>query len=212
MLIKWLGHACFMLVAKDNTTIVCDPFCGEGNCSQIVDADILTISHYHWDHSAVSRVTNNPILIDSAVDKTVKGIGIRGIVTNHDEKGGSLRGKSIVNVFKIDGIKIAHFGDIGQVLTDEFVSDLGDIDVMITPVGGLYTIDAFTAMEYVKAINPKIVIPMHYHYGDWFGQVNGVDKFVELCNNKSIEFLGDSLHIDKVGLPTSTQYKILSIL
>ena len=85
-----------------------------------------------------------------------------GVHTWHDDKNGAERGANTVYVIEIDGMRVAHLGDLGHKLSQEQLDDIGPIDAAMIPVGGKYTIDAKIAAEVVKQLDPWVVIPMHY--------------------------------------------------
>jgi len=106
-------------------------------------------------------VSNNPFIIRGPGEYEIADCFIKGISTFHDNKNGSLRGKNTIYSIEMDGINLAHLGDLGHKLTDDQISSLNGIDILMLPVGGFYTIDYKTASEIVAQIEPSVVIPMH---------------------------------------------------
>jgi len=165
--IRWLGHACFLITAGDGTRILTDPFDDTlGYDLPTVPADIVTVSHAHFDHNNVGAVQGSPDVVDSPGDRSFGGVRIRGVQTCHDTKGGALRGRNIVFVIETDDITICHAGDLGHVPSDETAKSIGRVDVLLIPVGGTYTLDAKGAQEAARKLDPRIVIPMHYKTPD----------------------------------------------
>ncbi len=165
--IRWLGHACFLITAGDGTRILTDPFDDSvGYDLPTVPADVVTVSHAHFDHNNVGAVQGSPEVVNSPGDRSVGGVRIRGVQTCHDTKGGALRGRNIVFVIETDDITICHAGDLGHVPSDETAKSIGRVDVLLIPVGGTYTLDAKGAQEAVRKLDPRIVIPMHYKTPD----------------------------------------------
>ena len=165
--IRWLGHACFLITAGDGTRILTDPFDETvGYDLPTVPADIVTVSHAHFDHNNVGVVQGSPEVANSPGDRSFGSVRIRGVRTCHDTKGGALRGHNIVFIIETDDIAICHAGDLGHVPSDETVKNIGRVDVLLIPVGGTYTLDAKGAQEAVRKLDPKIVIPMHYKTPD----------------------------------------------
>lgn len=163
MEITFLGHSSFKLKGKTGS-VVTDPFDPQmvGLKYSGVEGDIVTVSHEHDDHNRVSLVKNVKKVISGPGEYEILGISILGFPSFHDDKKGSVRGKNTIYVFEIDGLRIAHLGDLGHALSEELVEDLGDIDILMVPVGGEYTIGPDEAANVVSAIEPTIVIPMHY--------------------------------------------------
>ena len=165
--ITWLGHACFLIAAGDGTRILTDPFDDTvGYDLPAVPADIVTVSHGHFDHSNVGVVQGSPEILNSPGGRSFGGVRIRGVQTYHDTKGGALRGHNIVFIIETDDITICHAGDLGHVPSDSTVQSIGRVDVLLIPVGGTYTLDAKGAQEAVRKLDPRIVIPMHYKTPD----------------------------------------------
>lgn len=163
MKIKWLGHSCFKIVSSKGIRIVTDPFDDNvGYPLPSVQADIVTVSHDHYDHNFVDCVKGNFDVINKVGNFMVKDIPITGIHTYHDDEQGAKRGNNIVYVFDIDGVRVCHLGDIGHTLSDAQIKMIGDVDVVLIPVGGVFTVDGAKAAEIVNELSPSIVIPMHY--------------------------------------------------
>ena len=179
MRIKWLGHACFMLSSANGVRVLTDPFDKSvGYALPEEKADIVAISHNHFDHNYVSAVKGSFVRIDRPGTFLEKGIGITGVATCHDDRGGAKRGPNIVFVFDIDGLRICHCGDLGHTLTPEQVGKIGNVDVLLVPVGGTYTIDAEEARRVMRLLKPAVTIPMHYKTPEINFPIDGVDKFL----------------------------------
>ncbi|KHO61776.1 beta-lactamase [Thermoanaerobacter sp. YS13] len=187
MNIKWLGHACFKLTSEKGTVIVTDPFDESvGYPMPNVKADIVTSSHSHFDHNYFKAVKGNFDIVDTVGEHNIKGINIKGVNTFHDDEHGAKRGKNIVFVFDIDGIRVCHMGDLGHVLTEKQVEEIGPVDVLLIPVGGYYTIDAKQAVEVMNQLKPKITIPMHYKTEFINFPIDTVDNFLNMTKGKKI--------------------------
>ena len=165
MKIKWLGHSCFLLTAGDGTKLLMDPFKADTHLSyKPVDeeADIVTVSHEHFDHNYTAALPGKPALVKGGGEKAVKNIKVRGISLFHDEAGGKQRGGNTVFCIAIDDINICHLGDLGHRLSAAQLAAVGKMDVLMVPVGGVFTIDVDAANAVCEDIKPPIAIPMHY--------------------------------------------------
>lgn len=181
MRIKWLGHSCFKISSKNGIRIVTDPFDDNlGYRIPSVETDIVTVSHGHYDHNFVDCLNGDFEVIDKVGDFNVKGIPIRGVHTFHDEEEGAKRGGNIVYTFVVDDIKICHLGDLGHLLTPSQLEMIGDVDVLLIPVGGVYTIAAAQAVEVIKQLKPAVVVPMHYKTRALRLNVDPVEGFEQL--------------------------------
>jgi L-ascorbate metabolism protein UlaG (beta-lactamase superfamily) len=185
MKITWYGHSCFKLMVKskngDRITIITDPFTKDyGLTPPRGGADIVLVSHDHNDHNNVKAISGEPFVIDSPGEYDVKGVFIRGIFSYHDNSQGKERGTNTIYVIETEDMKICHLGDLGEKeLSNEQLDKIGDIDILMIPVGGIYTIDGSEAVKIINQIEPKVVIPMHYKIPKLTLKLNSVDKFLE---------------------------------
>src|SRR5688572_29430633 len=168
MEIKYLGHSSFRLKGK-SMSVVTDPFDSEmvGLTFPKVIAEIVTISHGHNDHNQSMKVKGTedraePFVIDRPGENEVGGVGVIGIRTWHDDKEGAERGENIIFTFQIDGVIVCHLGDLGHKLSDKQIENIGQIDVLLVPVGGVYSLNPSQAVEAMNALSPSVVVPMHY--------------------------------------------------
>ncbi len=168
--IRWFGHAAFGIATSDGTTIVMDPVNFKGyNFPESTTADIVTVSHEHIDHNAVEAVAGTPAVFHgtdkrskavNTIDTTIGEVRLYTVSSFHDPGPWSV---NAIFVFEFDGIRLAHLGDLGLVLTDEQIEAIGEIDILMIPVGGQFTIAAPQADSIVSQLTVKrLVLPMHY--------------------------------------------------
>lgn len=180
MKISWLGHACFMIQTNNGTLIITDPFDDSvGYPQPRVTADLVTVSHQHFDHNAVKMVSGKPKVIQTSGEHIMNGLKIMGIPCYHDNAKGSLRGKNLIFVFEENSFRVCHLGDLGHIPDQKLLGEIGHVDVLLIPVGGLYTIDASEAKELISLINPRYVAPMHYKTPYLKLPISPVDNFLK---------------------------------
>ncbi|OPJ63635.1 MBL fold metallo-hydrolase [Clostridium chromiireducens] len=119
-------------------------------------------SHDHIDHNYINAVKCNFVHLNETGSFSEHGIEIKRVRTFHDKVSGAKKGKNIIYNFIIDGINVCHCGDLGHILDFNLVEEIGYVDILLIPVGGEFTIDAFDAVDVVKQLNPIVIIPMHY--------------------------------------------------
>lgn len=178
MKLQWLGHSGFRIVGSK--VIVTDPYDGIGISFPSVKADIVTISHAHRDHSATDKVAGEPALVDDAGEHRIGDVHVTGFSTYHDPEQGAQRGKNLIFLIEMDGMRIVHMGDLGVMPNDDILTALGKVDVLLIPVGGNYTLDAEQAAQVVQRIRPSTVVPMHYKTPGVSVAVSGVEAFLAL--------------------------------
>lgn len=199
---EYLGHSCFCLTGMGQR-IVLDPY-SDGAVPGLenlnVEAEFVYCSHGHGDHNGVSGVK----LVGDGAPK----FSLTEIETDHDNAGGSLRGKNIIRVFDFGGTRVAHFGDLGRELTEDEVRALTGLDCVLIPVGGHFTIDAKQAADIVKKIAPKLVIPMHYRTAETGYEVLAGKDEALACFDDSVNLL--PLEVEKATV-FGKEYKDMNI-
>ncbi|HIE16566.1 MAG TPA: MBL fold metallo-hydrolase [Dehalococcoidia bacterium] len=211
MKLKWLGHASFLVTSDTGLRIVTDPYStGSGiNYSPVNEpADIVVVSHDHFDHNAVASVPGKPEVVTGSGTKSLQRIQFKGIATHHDESQGKERGSNTIFCFTIDGIKLCHLGDLGHKLAPQQIADIGEVDVLLIPVGGFFTIDARVATQVCDDLKPRVIIPMHYKTPKCDFPIAGVDDF--LAGKQNVRQLDSSEVEFRAGeLPPATQIIVL---
>jgi L-ascorbate metabolism protein UlaG (beta-lactamase superfamily) len=178
MEITWYGRACFRLKGRDATVITdpCPP--STGFVAGKHDVDVLTISHDHPDHSYTRSITAG-LTLTRPGEYEFHDLLINGIRTFHDAEGGTVRGDNVVFGFEVDGVHIAHLGDLGHLLSEEQLAELGPVDVLLVPAGGVFVLGPTEAAEVVSQVSPKIVFPMHFAVDGASTDLQPPDKFLQ---------------------------------
>lgn len=146
---------------------------------KIKDQAVL-VTHRHYDHANLEGAEKEMMIIDGPGEYEVKGVYVHGIQSFHDKLGGTERGLNTIYVIKLDDLTLCHLGDLGQEkLDDQQLDAIGNVDVLMIPVGGVYTIDHKEAAEVISQIEPKIIVPMHYKVPDLKINLDGLDKFLK---------------------------------
>lgn len=179
MIIRWLGHACFYCYG-DGVSLLTDPFDSYvGYSLPNVEVDLVTVSHDHDDHNAVNVLPGCPEVVKGPGVHKVKGLEIKGFPVFHDEVKGAKRGKNVIYIWEMDGVRLCHLGDLGHLLEPDTLEQIGSIDILMVPVGGIYTIDASAACKVVEQLGPRLVIPMHYSTPHLSFELDPLDNFTE---------------------------------
>ena len=206
--ITWLGHSCFRIKGKD-VTVITDPYHPSlGYTLSKLQADIVTLSHFHPGHCYTEAIISEFKEVKGPGEYELSGTFITGIATWHDDVQGQKLGKNTVYLVEMDGMALCHLGDIGHLPSSELVEDVGDIDVLFLPVGGVSTIGGSRAAEIVRRLTPKVVIPMHYKTATLAKELEPVDKFLKEAGVKETASQ-PKLSVSRSNIPTSTQVIIL---
>jgi L-ascorbate metabolism protein UlaG (beta-lactamase superfamily) len=215
MNIKWYGHAAFLITSDEGVKIITDPyepgaFGGQLSYGKILDqVDLVLTSHDHADHNYTKNLPGSPRIISDGVAKTIDGISIKGIATFHDPSKGSERGTNTVFTFNVDGVQICHLGDLGHIPSQKEVAEIGPVDILMTPVGGLYTIDAREATQVAELINPKVLIPMHFKTEKCGFPIAPLEDFLK-GKARVIKLETSETSFDKRTLPQQMEIVILT--
>lgn len=205
MNIVWHGQSFFEITAsrgKNNqVNIAIDPFSEEvGLRLPKSEADIVLVTHSHYDHNNAKGVLGNPFLIEGPGEYETKEVFVQGIPAFHDDSQGRERGTITIYTIEAEDLRICHLGDLGQKeLTDEQLEKIGEVDILMIPVGGNFTISGKEAVKIMSQIEPKITIPMHYALPKLKPKLEEVDKFLKIMGIKKIEPL-NKLSIKKKDL------------
>ncbi len=212
----WYGQACFKIKGK-NTTVLIDPFDPSYTGLKLpkdLQSDVVLSTHDHKDHNFVSAATTSqgskPMTFDKPGEYEVAGVVITGINSFHDNSEGSERGKNTIFHLFFDGLDVVHLGDLGQnKLTEDQIAEIGQTDILLIPVGSIYTIDAKAASDIVSQLEPKIIIPMHYKIDGINFELDGVENFLKEMGVENIS-PQPKLSITKEKLPAESQVVVLS--
>jgi L-ascorbate metabolism protein UlaG (beta-lactamase superfamily) len=177
--VTWLGQSCFRLRGK-NAAVVTDPFPPSlGLRLPRQEADLVTVSHEHENHSYTQAVRDGAFEITGPGEYEVAGVSVIGFATFHDGEKGTKRGRNTVYLIEIDDVRVCHLGDLGHALDDADAETVASVDVLLVPVGGRTAINAVQAAEVVRQLEPRFVVPMHYATPGVKVDLDGVDRFLK---------------------------------
>ncbi len=198
MIIQWLAQAGFIIKEQGEnrsvSTLVLDPYEERiGFSFPKQEAQVITLSHDHFDHNNKGGVSGKPFIISEPGEYEVGGFAIRAIPSFHDNVSGTERGPNLI--MRVDGVEFsfAHFGDFGQgELTPAQLELLNEVDIALIPVGGFYTIDGTQAAKIISQLEPKVAIPMHYQIpGLTIKELAGPEGFFQAMGQKPVVLEGD---------------------
>lgn len=188
MVITWYGQSCFK-VQSGEKTLVFDPFAKTiGLTPPALQADIVLVTHNHPDHANVQAIKGEYFFINGPGEYEVKGVKVLGLDSFHDSEQGAKRGFNTVYRVELEALRLLHLGDLGQpILENGQLEEIDEVDILMVPVGGVFTINAKQAADIIKQIEPKIIIPMHYRLPQLtIQELDGVDKFLEEIGEEGI--------------------------
>ncbi|MCJ2530865.1 MAG: MBL fold metallo-hydrolase [Candidatus Thermoplasmatota archaeon] len=192
MELAWHGHSCFEI--RGSRAVVLDPHDGRslGIPPPSATADFVFVSHNHFDHNATRLVRGNPRVVDDRVDGRVDGMAVETLILPHDDVGGEKRGLVRAYQLHLDGMTFLHLGDVGAGPDAVELGNEEQVSVLFVPVGGVFTVGPKEAVEWVEALQPEVVVPMHYRVGGLSLSIRPVEEFLSLTS-RPIHRLGQAV-------------------
>ncbi|MEJ2751400.1 MAG: MBL fold metallo-hydrolase [Candidatus Promineifilaceae bacterium] len=205
MELTWYGLSCFRLSERKHASIVTDPYGRTIGLPELkLRADVVTVSHNAKGHSYLPAVSGSRHVLDGPGEYEIGSVFITGIASY--SKDGN--GRNVIYVFDMDGISVAHLGDIQQVPEQKEIEALGQVNILLTPVGGGNSLNAAQAAELVSLFEPNIVVPMHYKIPGLKLDLDDVDRFLkEMGVTEPREEA--TLKLTTSGLPEETETVVL---
>jgi L-ascorbate metabolism protein UlaG (beta-lactamase superfamily) len=216
MRIHYYGHSAFLFEGRSGTRVIVDAYDADAYGGRMgygpIDepADVALFSHAHGDHYGPASVAGPHATLTTAGVYDQAGLHLAGIESHHDSSGGAERGSNVIWRFELDGLKVAHLGDLGEQLSDSQVGGIGPVDVVCVPVGGHFTIDAAGALAVVARLAPSVVIPMHYLVpGKFQSQIVDESAFVGSTAYQTLRPGASDLEMTPGDLPEATTIYVL---
>ncbi len=180
MKITYLGHSCFK-VDTLSLSLVFDPFTDIGFNVKKVSADAVLCSHDHFDHNAVHLINYKRMITDD-INEVIDGVHITSMLSYHDDVKGAKRGINHIYKVQSDGKTLVHLGDLGC-FDEKIIDFIKNVDILLIPVGGTYTIDPIQAKNLIDLASPKHVIPMHYKSANCRINIAPLPYFTQLIDS-----------------------------
>jgi L-ascorbate metabolism protein UlaG (beta-lactamase superfamily) len=174
--VTWLGQSCFRLRGR-SAVVVTDPFPPTLGPKLRLESNVVTVSHQHENHSHVQSV-KDAYVIEGPGEYEVAGVSVQGLPTYHDSKQGAEHGRNTVYLIELDDVRVCHLGDLGHTLDDRVLETIGNVDVLLVPVGGGRTLDGAKAAEVVRQVEPRYVVPMHFGHPSLRTELAPVERFL----------------------------------
>jgi len=184
MNIQYYGDYCFKITTKpggratEDVVIWTDlPEKKTGIRLPFGHADIALLSHLDPSDEALSGLKDEPVIVHTPGEYAAKGVGVLGFPSFRDTDGGATRGQNTLYVFGSEEIRIAYLGALGHELDGATIGKIGDVDILFVPIGAGDTVSLKKVDELIRAIEPKVVIPMHYRMDGVAIEASGPEDF-----------------------------------
>lgn len=207
MEITWYGHSCFRVTERNRISVVTDPFADSiGLPAPKLKADVVTISHQEPGHNNLQAVKGEPHVLTGAGEYEIGGVFISGLPMHFID--GSDARHNIAYLFEYDNLTVLHVGDLAHVPDQSTIEAMGEVNVLLLPVGGGKSLRAAQAAEVVALIEPQFVIPMHYALPGLRLNLEPVEKFLKAMGVAKAQEL-DSLKVTAGEMPDQSQVIVL---
>ena len=199
MRVRWHGHSCFEF-DDGNITVVVDPHDGRsiGIKPPTVSADVVLMTHDHYDHNASRVVSGNhkDFMLQNGVFE-VNGMRFEGLPTFHDTSNGSERGPNTMYFFEMDGISVCHCGDLGCIPSEKILDRIRNVDIIFVPTGEVFTMVLPEVKRFLELVNPNVIVPMHYRVGGLSIPITGIDEFLDMIPDEAVDSVGNEIDVCK---------------
>lgn len=197
MRIRWHGHACFEFGDSDRTVVI-DPHDGRsiGIKPPSASADIVLMTHNHYDHNAVRAIRgkHTDIMAKNGLFD-VKGLTVQGLSTCHDYSGGTELGMNTMYLFEMDGMTVCHCGDLGCIPDEDVISRIRGVDFLLIPTGEVCTMCMDDVRHFIELVNPNIIIPMSYRVGGLTLPLSTIDDFLQMIPEDAVDYIGNEIDV-----------------
>lgn len=209
MELVWYGLSCFRLTERGMATVVTDPYDASVGLPPIkLKADIVTVSHDSPGHNNLKAVTGKPRAITRPGEYEIGGVFVTGIRMEPKGQKGKAGRPNTLYVFDLDGLTVAHLGDLAYVPSRAQIENLGVVNIALVPAGGGQSLTPAEVAELISLIEPSIVVPMHYKTSKEQADLGDVTRFLSEMGAAKSEPLR-SLKISKSKLSEETQVLVL---
>lgn len=202
--LRWHGQSFFEIISPQGVRVAVDPHQIESYSRKQIEADLILVSHLHSDHMQTTAISNKDkcksifgLKVDpetrrqewNLTQETLKDVSVEVMGAYHDNQQGFKRGKTGMFLIQIGKTRILHCGDLGHHLDPKTLKKVEGVDILLIPIGGVYTINGEEARTIMQAIKPKIAtIPMHYGTKVYDGLL-GPEEFLEEIPKAAVETL-----------------------
>lgn len=206
--ITWYGHSCFRISERGRITVVTDPYSEAiGLPLPKLKADVVTISHDVPGHNHWEAVKGQPYVLSGPGEYEIGGSFIMGIAMHHVREDGPHM--NVAYLIEYDNLTVLHLGDLNHVPEQSVIEEIGQVNVLLVPVGGGNSLKASQAAEVVALVEPHFVVPMHYALPSLMVELDPVDKFLKAMGvSKTLE--AESLKVSVSDLPEQPQVVLLT--
>ena len=207
--ITWYGHSCFRLTERGRISVVTDPYAESIGLPPLkLKADVLTVSHDSAGHNNIDGVKGHTYVLGGPGEYEIgdtffSGIAMHEVIDEENYK------KNVAYLIQYNPINVLHLGDLSHVPDQSTIEALGEVHVVLVPVGGGQGLTASQAAEVIALIEPNYIVPMHYAIPGLNLDLDPVDKFLKEMGVSKIEEV-ETLKVSATNLPEQSQVILMT--
>lgn len=208
--ITWYGHSCFRITERSQTTIITDPYNPVIGLPELnLKADLVTISHDQPGHNAVDLIKGHDYVIGGPGEYEVGELFVTGIPMHTYDEATETVMENVAYLFAYpNNLTVLHLGDLQKVPDQSTIEQLGEVNVLLVPVGGGHGLTGPDAAEVIALVEPHFVVPMHYAIDGLNIELDDVERFLKAMGVSQAEQT-DVLKVSSTNLPEQTQVVLL---
>ncbi len=205
--ITWYGHSCFRITERGQVSVVADPYADQIGLPPLrLKADVVTISHDEAGHNNLEAVKGDPHVLVGPGEYEIGGVFVSGIAMHYAEEDATRW--NVAYLYQYDSLTVLHLGDLSHVPNQSTVEALGEVNVLLVPVGGGNALRASQAADMIAMIEPQFIVPMHYSLPGLTVELEPVDKFLKAMGVSKVQE-EDVLKVSAGALPEQPQVVLL---
>lgn len=205
--ITWYGHSCFRITERGQISVITDPY-GPSIGLEVprLKGDVVTVSHFQPGHDNVDAVKGYTYALSGPGEYEIGGVFIYGIPMHHID--GDHYRENVAYVIQYGSLTVLHLGDLAHVPDQSTIEAMGEVNVVLVPVGGGQSLKASMAAEVIALIEPNYILPMHYAIPGLKLDLDPVDKFLTEMGVSKVQE-EDTLRVLATNLPEQPQVIVL---
>jgi L-ascorbate metabolism protein UlaG (beta-lactamase superfamily) len=205
--ITWYGHSCFRITERNRVTVVTDPYSEHIGLPPLkIKGDVVTVSHDEPGHNHVQAIKGDPHVLGGAGEYEIGDVFITGLAMHYIAE--ETARYNIAYLLNYDNLTVLHLGDLAHIPAQSTTESLGEVNVLLVPVGGGNGLRASQAAEVVALIEPHYIIPMHYALPGLSLELEAVDRFLKVMGVSKVQE-EDVLKVSSSALPEQPQVILL---
>ena len=210
MEIVWYGHSCFRITERGQTSIVTDPYHPSIGLPELkLKADLVSVSHDQPGHNAVELVKNYEYVVAGSGEYEIGGLFVTGIPMHYYDEETDTVTENVAYLYEYsNNLTVLHLGDLHHVPDQSTIEQLGEVNVLLIPVGGGRGLRAGQAADVIALVEPHFVVPMHYAMNGLNIELDDVDRFLKTMGVSQPQEV-DVLKVTSGSLPEQTQVVLL---